>query len=314
MNYVRGTHSVANKLVIVESPAKAKTIEKYLGRDYAVRASLGHVRDLPKSKLGVDVDNDFQPQYLIPREKSKQVKALKTEAQRAERDHPGHRPGPRGRGDRLAPGADDRSGDRPVRRVEFHEITKDAVLDAMRHPRAIDVQRVDAQQARRILDRLVGYQISPLLWKKVKRGLSAGRVQSAALRMVVEREREIDAFDRSSTGRSRPSWPSSDADWPRGAPQKFVRVAGRASTARRPRSRTKATAPTPSSRTSTTRLYRRRRASGSASSSAIRRAPFTTSTLQQEASRKLGFTARRTMVLAQQLYEGIDIAAARASV
>ena len=186
---------MANKLVIVESPAKAKTIEKYLGRDYAVRASLGHVRDLPKSKLGVDLDDDFRPQYLVPREKSKQVKALKSEVQRADEIILATDPDREGEAIawHLVQTID--PGDRPVRRVEFHEITRDSVIDAMRHPRAIDIQRVNAQQARRILDRLVGYQISPLLWKRVKRGLSAGRVQSAALRMLVEREREIAEFD-----------------------------------------------------------------------------------------------------------------------
>ena len=186
---------VAYRLVIVESPAKAKTIEKYLGKDYAVRASLGHVRDLPKSKLGVDVDSDFRPQYLVPRDKAKHLKALKNEAQRAREIFLATDPDREGEAIawHLAETID--PGDRPVRRVEFHEITRNAVQAAMQHPRSIDYKRVDAQQARRILDRLVGYQISPLLWKKVKRGLSAGRVQSAALRMVVEREREVEAFD-----------------------------------------------------------------------------------------------------------------------
>ncbi len=295
---------MTNKLVIVESPTKAKTIGKYLGRDYRVLASLGHVRDLPKSKLGVDLDNDFQPQYLIPREKSKTVKELRGEAQRADEIFVATDPDREGEAiawhlvETIDP------GDRPVRRVEFHEITKAAVLAAMEHPRTIDAKRVDAQQARRILDRLVGYQISPLLWKKVRRGLSAGRVQSAALRMTVERERDIEAFDPVEYWSIEAELTKRTAVR-RGQPKTFtaalLEVNGQ---------RTEL-----SNEGSASTIVQDLEGAGYAVDSVRRReqqrnppAPFTTSTLQQEASRKLGFTAKRTMMVAQQLYEGIDLA------
>ena len=295
---------MASKLVIVESPAKAKTIEKYLGRDYAVRASLGHVRDLPKSKLGVDVDNNFQPQYLIPREKSKQVKALKSEAQRADEIILATDPDREGEAIawHLVQTID--PGDRPVRRVEFHEITKDSVLDAMRHPRAIDVPRVQAQQARRILDRLVGYQISPLLWKKVKRGLSAGRVQSAALRMLVEREREIADFDAIEYWSIEAELAKRDPTGRRRTPQKFVaslvEIDGEKAEINEGE-RANAIVADLDHASYVVESVRQRDQQRNPP------APYTTSTLQQEASRKLSYTARRTMMIAQQLYEGVDI-------
>src|SRR3989440_11417831 len=182
-------------LVVVESAAKAKTIEKFLGRQYAVRACLGHVRDLPTSRLGVDVENQFRPQYVVPKERKDVVKRLKDEA--------------RGKGSVLLATDPDREGeaiawhlvaalgldgDQQVNRIEFHEITKGAVLAAMQSPRSIDMDRVDAQQARRIVDRLIGYPVSTFLGKKIRRGLSAGRVQSVAVRVIVDREREILAF------------------------------------------------------------------------------------------------------------------------
>ncbi len=296
---------MADRLVIVESPAKAKTIEKYLGRNYAVRASLGHVRDLPKSKLGVDIDADFRPQYLVPRDKAKHVKALKNEVQRSKEIFLATDPDREG--EAIAWHLEETLdvGDRPVRRVEFHEITRGAVQAAMQHPRSIDYKRVDAQQARRILDRLVGYQISPLLWKKVKRGLSAGRVQSAALRMVVEREREVEAFDpveywsievelakQLGNGRStrRQSFGAS-----------LLEVDGK-----KPEigNEAIASAIVGDLDGSTYRVEGIRRREQQRNPTA----PYTTSTLQQEANRKLGFTARRTMMVAQQLYEGIEIA------
>ncbi len=293
---------MAGKLVIVESPAKAKTIEKYLGRGYEVRASLGHVRDLPKSRLGVDVDRDFAPQYLVPREKAARVKELKSRAKQADEIILATDPDREGEAIawHLKEALD--TGDRPVSRVEFHEITKSAVLDAMKHPRAINFQQVNAQQARRILDRLVGYQISPLLWRKVQRGLSAGRVQSAALRLVVEREREIAAFDPVEY------W-SIEAE-----------LAKQAAAARRKTS----------FGASLLEINREKREIGDESAANqilsdldgaafrvedIRKrqqtrnppAPYTTSTLQQEASRRLSFGTTRTMLVAQQLYEGIDL-------
>ena len=186
---------MAKALVVVESPAKAKTINKYLGKDYKVIASMGHVRDLPKSKLGVDVDEGFEPSYEVIASRKKVLKELKDEAKKADRDLHRDRPRSRRRGDRLAPGRGARRGNRKkIRRLMFNEITKKGVLAALEHPTTIDKKMVDAQQARRVLDRLVGYKISPLLWDKVRRGLSAGRVQSVALKLVCDREREIDAF------------------------------------------------------------------------------------------------------------------------
>ena len=188
----------AKKLVIVESPAKAKTIEKFLGRGYAVKASLGHVRDLPKRRLGVDLEDSFSPSYVVPTEKKELVKELATLA--------------RGASELLLATDPDREGEAiawhllqavqqkgkppiPARRVVFHEITRTAVQEALRHPREIDLNLVKAQQGRRVIDRLVGYKLSPLLWNKVRKGLSAGRVQSVAVRLIVDREREIDAFE-----------------------------------------------------------------------------------------------------------------------
>src|SRR5215467_9724980 len=182
-------------LVVVESAAKAKTIEKFLGRDYTVRACLGHVRDLPTSRLGVDVEHEFQPNYVVPKERKDVVKRLKDEA--------------RGKSSILLATDPDREGeaiawhlvtalgldgDQQVRRIEFHEVTRGAVQAALKNPRGIDMHRVDAQQARRVVDRLIGYPVSTFLGRKVRRGLSAGRVQSVAVRIIVDREREIQAF------------------------------------------------------------------------------------------------------------------------
>ncbi|HUV73050.1 MAG TPA: DNA topoisomerase, partial [Anaerolineae bacterium] len=182
------------KLVIVESPAKARTIGKFLGKEYKVEATLGHVRDLLKSRLSVDVENDFEPTYRIPNDKRKAVERIKKQVKKAAELYLATDPDREGEAIawHLVEVID--VGERPVRRVVFHEITEKAVAEAFANHRDIDMQRVDAQQARRILDRLVGYQISPLLWKTVRGGLSAGRVQSVALRLVVEREREIEAF------------------------------------------------------------------------------------------------------------------------
>ena len=183
-------------LVIVESPAKARTISRILGSKYDVRASIGHIRDLPKAKLGIDVEADFAPQYIIPREKSKTVTEIRDAAKRAGEVFLATDPDREGEAIawHLMEAADLRS--LPHHRVVFHEITPEAVQEAFDHPREINMQLVDAQQARRVVDRLVGYRLSPFLWKKVRRGLSAGRVQSVAVRLVVEREREIEAFVR----------------------------------------------------------------------------------------------------------------------
>ena len=182
-------------LVIVESPAKARTLSNILGKEYEVKASVGHVRDLPKSRLGVDVDNDFEPRYIVPKDKKDVVKGLKEAAKKAGTIYLATDPDREGEAIswHLAE-AMSLGDDKPYERVEFHEITADAVKAAFQHPRTINMEMVNAQQGRRVLDRLVGYKVSRVLWNKIRYGLSAGRVQSVALRMVVEREREIEAF------------------------------------------------------------------------------------------------------------------------
>jgi DNA topoisomerase I len=290
---------MTKSLVVVESPAKAKTISKYLGRNYVVKASVGHVKDLPKSKLGVDVENDFEPHYAIIPAKTKVVKELKAAA--------------KGITDIYLAADPDREGEaicqhlyeelsnksRKIYRVLFHEITKNAIQEAFKKPGQINQHKVDAQLTRRILDRLVGYKISPLLWEKVRRGLSAGRVQTVALRMIVEREQEIRAFkseeywtlDARLAGEFPPEftakarqldgrkWSVADSETIGGIveelkPAEFV-VKGI-------RRREKKKYPVP---------------------------PFITSKLQQEAARKLNFSVKRTMVVAQKLYEGIEVGA-----
>jgi DNA topoisomerase-1 len=291
------------RLVIVESPAKAKTIGKYLGRGYTVKASMGHIRDLPKSTLGVEVEDDFAPKYLVPRDKVKVVKELKESVQHAREIILATDPDREGEAIawHLVHATDATA--KPVRRVVFHEITQEAVTEAMQHPREIDMDLVDAQQARRVLDRLVGYGVSPLLWKKVKRGLSAGRVQSAALRIVVEREREILAFIpveywsldaelAKQTGKT----PKKSDIFKAG----LHKIAGK-----------KAELKTGEETQAVVdglngAVYR----VGSVTKRETQRrpqAPFTTSTLQQEASRKMNYPVRRTMQVAQELYEGVDL-------
>jgi len=291
------------KLVIVESPAKARTIEHYLGKDYRVRASVGHVRDLLKSQLSVDVDHNFAPTYRVPNDKRELVKELKTAAAQAEEIYLATDPDREGEAIawHLIEAAE--IEEPRAHRVEFFEITKDAVRDAFKSPRKVDMNRVNAQQARRILDRLVGYELSPLLWDKVRPRLSAGRVQSVAVRLVVEREREIDGFTPEEY------W-TIDAELARAAERELP---GRQSfTARLVRIRgEEIRLPTIASVEpivadletaeytveSIKKGQRKRRPYP----------PFTTSTLQQEASRRLGFTARKTMSIAQQLYEGVKI-------
>ncbi len=287
---------MADYLVIVESPAKAKTIGKYLGSKYMVKASMGHVRDLPKSQLGVDIDHQFEPKYITIRGKGDVVKQLRDASKKV-------------KGVYLA--ADpDREGEaiawhlahtleidpsKPVR-VVFNEITKQAVKDAFKSPRAVDMDLVHAQQARRILDRLVGYRISPLLWKKVKRGLSAGRVQSVAVRLIVDREREIKAFIPEEYWRvlakcsahgekfdaTFHGFGDKKVDLPsrQEVDELLARIAGQDFVVASVKTSEKKRNPSP---------------------------PFTTSTLQQESARKLGFRAQKTMSIAQQLYEGIDL-------
>jgi DNA topoisomerase-1 len=289
------------ELVIVESPAKARTLAGILGSGYEVTASVGHVRDLPKSKLGVDVDNEFEPHYIVPRDKKEVVQKIKDAAERASTVYLATDPDREGEAIswHLVQAAGlDQDQDRQLHRVVFHEITPRAIQEAFENPRDIDAALVDAQQARRVLDRLVGYKISPLLWRKVRRGLSAGRVQSAALKMVVDREREILDFT------AKEYW-TIDAQLAREQAEFSARVRGKAG------QRTFELGSEDETRAVSEQL----RAAAFNVKSVRRRdqhrrpaPPFTTSTLQQEASRRFGFTARRTMAVAQQLYEGMESA------
>jgi DNA topoisomerase-1 len=293
------------KLVIVESPAKARTISRYLGSGYTVKASMGHIRDLPKSSLGVDVDADFTPKYLIPRDKSKVVKELKESVRGAKEIYLATDPDREGEAIAWHLIHATEATEKPVHRVVFHEITPEAVIHAIENPREIDMDLVDAQQARRILDRLVGYGISPLLWKKVKRGLSAGRVQSAALRIVVEREREIEAFQAVEY------W-SLEADLAKlvtGEPTRrdmlrasLHQIAGKKAELATSEQTYGIVDALDGAYWQVHDVVKRETRRKPA-------APFTTSTLQQEASRKLSFSVRRTMQIAQELYEGIDLGA-----
>ncbi|MCS6842278.1 MAG: type I DNA topoisomerase [Roseiflexus sp.] len=297
---------MGEKLVIVESPAKARTIQKYLGPGYRVEASMGHVRDLPKSDLGVDLDADFAPVYEIAPGKEKIVASLRKSIRQADAVYLATDPDREG--EAIAwhiTEATKIPRDKPVYRVVFTEITPNAVRSAMASPRDIDRRLVDAQQARRVLDRLVGYKLSPLLWEKVRRGLSAGRVQSVAVRLIVEREREIEAFvpqeywtieadllKQNASDAQRDSFRAILIERAGKKLEKFdigasdqaqaiiADLEGAAYIVRKVTRRDKRRSPPP---------------------------PFTTSTLQQEAGRKLGFSAKRTMAVAQQLYEGVDI-------
>ena len=288
----------AKNLVIVESPGKIKTISKFLGKDFKVMASMGHVRDLPKSKLGIDVEHGFKPDYQISKDKKKVVDGLKKEV---------------GKNTMVWIATDeDREGEaigwhlvealnlekhEELKRIVFHEITQSAINEAVKNPRKIDMNKVHAQQARRVLDRLVGYELSPLLWKKIKFGLSAGRVQSVAVRLIVEREREIQAFvieeywsitavletDKGETFRAK-------LQKKNGKPLKM------------------------SSQKEAEEVLKELKGEEFEVTSVERKAvtrhpaaPFTTSTLQQEASRKLGFSVKKTMMVAQQLYEGVEL-------
>ncbi len=322
-----GVDCLPKSLIIVESPAKAKTIEKFLGRKYAVKASMGHVRDLPKSQLGVSVENDFEPKYVTIRGKGDILKELRESARKADRVYLATDP--------------DREGeaiswhlaqvlklplDEPLR-IEFHEITKDAIQRAIKQPRPIDLNRVEAQQARRVLDRLVGYKLSPLLWRKVRRGLSAGRVQSVAVRLIVDREREIQAFQpeeywtldaRLSTAFAQSF---SARYWGMGEQKADLKtqdqvravvhqVAGDRLPAGNAAVSGEGTPGDPFTEVLDlageglvlqVRSVKRREKKRNPAY------PFTTSSLQQEASRKLGFSVRRTMAVAQQLYEGLPL-------
>lgn len=289
---------MSKTLVVVESPAKAKTIEKFLGKNYIVRASMGHLRDLPKSQFGVNVEQDFEPKYINIRGKGDLIKALKEAAKTADKVFLATDP--------------DREGEAiawhlahiltidPSRacRIEFNEITKSAIQNAVKHPRPLDISKIDAQQGRRILDRIVGYKLSPLLWRKVRKGLSAGRVQSVAVRLICDREKEIQAFvpeeywTVTAKLREKLKAPVFDAE--------LVTIEGqKAQIGNEDHAMVIKTHLEESEFTVTDVKKRERRRNPIP--------PFTTSSLQQDASRKLGFTSRKIMMLAQQLYEGLEI-------
>ena len=289
----------SGKLVIVESPAKARTVGRFLGKGYTVKASVGHVRDLLRSQLSVDVEHDFAPKYRVPKEKRAVVKELKDLASKAEEIYLATDPDREGEAIawHLLEAAN--IDPRLTQRVVFHEITEPAVAEAFAHPRDIDMDLVDAQQARRVLDRLVGYNLSPLLWRKVRGRLSAGRVQSVALRLVVDREREIDAFVPGGI------LDGIEAEFrPEGGKDSFIAKLAKID-GEDPVFGNEAEVSTVSGRYGSRRPTRSARSSAASDAGTL--GPFITSTLQQEASRKLGYTARRTMALAQQLYEGIDM-------
>jgi DNA topoisomerase I len=286
------------KLVIVESPAKARTVGRFLGKEYTVKASIGHVRDLLRSQLSVDVENHFMPKYRVPNEKREVVKEIKSLAKTAEEIYLATDPDREG--EAIAWHLMESAAIDPdiTRRVVFHEITDSAVAEAFSHPREINMDLVDAQQARRVLDRLVGYSLSPLLWRKVRSRLSAGRVQSVALRLIVEREREIDAFDPVEY------WTIEGEFRPEGAKEAFtaklVKIDGEEPVLENEAGVKPVLEDMEKAEYAITKVKRGERRRNPSP-------PYTTSTLQQEASRRLGYTARRTMALAQQLYEGIDI-------
>jgi DNA topoisomerase-1 len=290
-------------LVIVESPAKAKTIAKFLGKNFTVKSSFGHIRDLPKNELGIDTEDNFEPKYTIAKEKTKVVKELRESAEKS---------------DKILFATDaDREGEaiswhlaaalkldpKKIERIVFHEITKDAIEEALKHPRELDMKMVNAQQARRVLDRLVGYELSPFLWRKVTKGLSAGRVQSVAVRLVVEREREIQNFKTEeywsiegifSADRQNITFPTKLVATPKGKVDKMdiKDKAGADAIVVALKDASYAV-------TNTEEKLTRRQPSP----------PFTTSTVQQEANHRLGFSAKQTMRVAQQLYEGVELGA-----
>lgn len=287
---------MADYLVIVESPAKAKTIERYLGKKYKVKASVGHVRDLPRSQMGIDTENNYTPKYITIRGKGPVLQELKTAAKKAKKIYLAADPDREGEAIawHLATALNiDIESDC---RVVFNEITKDAILESFKHPRPINMDLVDAQQARRMLDRLVGYNISPILWKKVKKGLSAGRVQSVALRLIIDRENEIKQFIPEEY------W-TIDAAFAKGAKSFDALYYGTAEEKVKLTNEAQVQAILKQLKgddftvQSVTKKERKRNAAPS----------FTTSSLQQEAARKLNFRAKKTMMLAQQLYEGIDL-------
>lgn len=287
---------MADYLVIVESPAKAKTIERYLGKKYKVRASLGHLRDLPRSQMGVDVENNYEPKYITIRGKGPILQDLKKEAKKAKKIFLAADPDREGEAIawHLAHqlGVDENSDCRVV----FNEITKDAIKESFKNPRPINTDLVDAQQARRILDRLVGYNISPILWKKVKKGLSAGRVQSVALKLIIDREEEIKSFEPEEYWSIGAGFSKKEGDFE----ASFYGTAGKKVKLTDKKQVDGILSTLDGDDFTVSQVVKKERKRNPA-------VPFTTSSLQQEAARKLNFRAKKTMMVAQQLYEGITI-------
>lgn len=286
-----------SKLVVVESPSKAKTIQKYLGSGYEVIASTGHIRDLPKSKMGVDIEHGFQPEYIEMREKKEFIKAIKSKAANSDYVYLATDPDREGEAISWHLCQVLALNEQEENRITFNEITKNGIAKGIANPRKIDMNLVDAQQARRVLDRIVGYKLSPFLWKKVKRGLSAGRVQSAALRIIVDREQEIRAFVSTEywtiDAMLKKGKDSFKAYLHSGPDGKKVQIADE-STAKKLNEQLKNAVYTVSAVKKGTRKKQPA-------------PPFTTSTMQQDASRKLNFNAQRTMRIAQELYEGVEV-------
>ena len=288
---------MAKNLVIVESPTKTKTLAKFLGKDYSIKASVGHVMDLPKSKLGVDLEHGFKPEYVVIKGKATVLKELKEAAKKAKTVYLA--PDPDREGEAIAyhiAGTLDKVG-ADIKRATFNEITKKAVLDGIKNAKGIDQKLVDAQQARRILDRLVGYKVSPVLWKAVYRGLSAGRVQSVALRIICERDAEIEAF----------------------VPEEYWKFTGEFETPKHDKFRARLfkidgadfrIGTTADAENLKTDLFRQNYVVADVGMEKRTRRPlppYITSTLQQDASIRLGFASAKTMAVAQSLYEGVEI-------
>lgn len=287
---------MSDYLVIVESPSKAKTIEKYLGKKYKVVASMGHVRDLPKSQMGIEVKNNFTPKYITIRGKGPVLKDLKSAAKKAKKVYLAADPDREGEAIAWHLANTLNVDVESDCRVVFNEITKDAIKESFKHPRAINMDLVDAQQARRILDRLVGYNISPLLWKKVKKGLSAGRVQSVAVRLIIEREKEIQIFEPEEFWTIKTEFVKGKDTFE----ASFYGVDGEKVQLTNETQVNEIIEQMKDNAFSVENVTRKERKRNSA-------LPFTTSSLQQEAARKLNMRAKKTMMLAQQLYEGIDL-------
>lgn len=287
---------MSDYLVIVESPSKAKTIEKYLGKKYKVVASMGHVRDLPKSQMGIEVKNNFTPKYITIRGKGPVLKDLKSAAKKAKKVYLAADPDREGEAIAWHLANTLNVDVESDCRVVFNEITKDAIKESFKHPRAINMDLVDAQQARRILDRLVGYNISPLLWKKVKKGLSAGRVQSVAVRLIIEREREIQSFEPEEFWTIKTEFVKGKDTFE----ASFYGVDGEKVQLTNETQVNEIIEQLKDNAFSIENVTRKERKRNPA-------LPFTTSSLQQEAARKLNMRAKKTMMLAQQLYEGIDL-------